>query len=67
MELTSEFGTEGTWALEGMNECWRLCKYSPGSLFAPHSDGMFARFPSFISSSSFCFLFSPSFFFLSSI
>ena len=66
MELTSEFGTEGTWALEGMNECWRLCKYTSGGLFAPHSDGMFARFPSFISFLFVLFSFLSLFFFLSS-
>eukprot|EP00026_Physarum_polycephalum_P012438 Phypoly_transcript_12747.p1 GENE.Phypoly_transcript_12747~~Phypoly_transcript_12747.p1 ORF type:complete len:293 (+),score=57.48 Phypoly_transcript_12747:127-1005(+) len=43
MEITAEFGTAGTWKLVGMNECWRMCKYTPGGLFAPHSDGTFVR------------------------
>lgn len=43
MALTAEYGTEGVWKLEGMNECWRFCKYSPGGLFAPHMDGCFVR------------------------
>jgi hypothetical protein len=29
MDIASEFGTSGRWNLEGMNECLRLCKYSP--------------------------------------
>jgi len=43
MKKTSEFGTQGCWKIESMNECWRFCRYYPGGHFAPHLDGAFAR------------------------
>ena len=30
------------WEAIGLNECWRLAKYSPGDQFKPHVDAAFA-------------------------
>eukprot|EP01088_Endostelium_zonatum_P004867 TRINITY_DN16230_c0_g1_i1.p1 TRINITY_DN16230_c0_g1~~TRINITY_DN16230_c0_g1_i1.p1 ORF type:complete len:297 (+),score=67.66 TRINITY_DN16230_c0_g1_i1:72-962(+) len=33
----------GKWNVLGLNEAWRLCKYTPGGHFGPHRDGIFSR------------------------
>lgn len=37
------YGLEGLWKPQGLNYCWRLCKYLPGGHFAPHYDGNFVK------------------------
>jgi len=36
-------GCEGLWEAIGVNECFRLCRYSPGGFFRAHTDGIFTR------------------------
>jgi hypothetical protein len=37
--LHNGFGMNGTWRLNSLNPCFRLCKYNPSGHFGPHYDG----------------------------
>jgi len=39
IEKAQAMGTIGTWNLNSLNNCYRLCRYPPGGHFAPHFDG----------------------------
>lgn len=42
-ELYVGYGKEGVWRPEGLNECIRFCRYTPGGFFRAHCDGPFCR------------------------
>jgi hypothetical protein len=48
-EVTGEFynnngvGMYGTWRIDHLNPCFRICKYDPDGHFAPHYDGDFVQ------------------------
>ena len=41
--VNSAIGMHGTWKIDSLNPCFRICKYDPDGHFSPHCDGDYVR------------------------